>query len=376
MRSAEKRNRMIPASLVLLALLIALMVSTGIGCSGTRGNQQKPRSERVSPDQEQPVGVPESTTGQGNAGQSPVLKTREEMIPKSAVKITPGEDPFPPVIHSDRWKTPVPMKGPISTAGAEDSPFITPDGKSFYFFFTPDVTVAPNKQLLDGVTGIWYSTRAGDEWRKPGRVLLNNDVALDGCPFVQGDTLWFCSARVGNYGEADLYTAAIKNGAWVEVRNAGRQLNSEYDVGEFHISADGRTFYYGGLEKGFDGVKSEDRDLYSLRKDGNKNRNNWVGPEALPPPVNDPKHNEDQPFLTSDGKELWFTGDSRMGYTGPAVFLSTREASGKWSKPEEILSNFAGEPTLDDQGNIYFVHHYFSRDLKMIEADIYVAYKK
>jgi len=42
----------------------------------------------------------------------------------------------------------------------------------------------------------------------------------------------------------------------------------------------------------------------------------------------------------------------------------------------EIVSNFAGEPALDAQGNLYFVHHYFTADGKMIEADIYVAYKK
>jgi len=40
-----------------------------------------------------------------------------------------------------------------------------------------------------------------------------------------------------------------------------------------------------------------------------------------------------------------------------------------------ILSQFAGEPSLDREGNIYFVHHYFE-DGKMIEADIYVAYRK
>ena len=40
-----------------------------------------------------------------------------------------------------------------------------------------------------------------------------------------------------------------------------------------------------------------------------------------------------------------------------------------------IVSQFAGEPTLDDAGNLYFVHHYFEHG-QMIEADIYVAYKK
>jgi len=40
-----------------------------------------------------------------------------------------------------------------------------------------------------------------------------------------------------------------------------------------------------------------------------------------------------------------------------------------------IISQFAGEPTLDKEGNIYFTHHFF-KDGVMLEADIYVAMKK
>ena len=46
-----------------------------------------------------------------------------------------------------------------------------------------------------------------------------------------------------------------------------------------------------------------------------------------------------------------------------------------WSEPEMIVSQFAGEPTLDDADNLYFVHHYYKAGV-MIEADIYVAYRK
>jgi hypothetical protein len=46
-----------------------------------------------------------------------------------------------------------------------------------------------------------------------------------------------------------------------------------------------------------------------------------------------------------------------------------------WSEPELIISQFAGEPSLDSEGNIYFTHHYF-KDGKMIEADIFVARRR
>ena len=39
------------------------------------------------------------------------------------------------------------------------------------------------------------------------------------------------------------------------------------------------------------------------------------------------------------------------------------------------ISQFAGEASLDNKGNIYFTHHFY-KDGVMLEADIYVAYKK
>jgi len=43
--------------------------------------------------------------------------------------------------------------------------------------------------------------------------------------------------------------------------------------------------------------------------------------------------------------------------------------------PEMAVAPPAGEPSVDAAGNLYFVHHYY-RDGVMVEADIYVAYRK
>ncbi|HDN50737.1 MAG TPA: hypothetical protein ENG06_03070, partial [Thermoplasmatales archaeon] len=107
------------------------------------------------------------------------ILSRYEIIPDDAVKMTPETDVFPPVLHSDAWEEPVPMEGPVNTAGAEDSPFITPDGSTFFFFFTPDVKVPPEKQLIDGATGIWWSKKESGIWGEPERIVLHYDVSLD-----------------------------------------------------------------------------------------------------------------------------------------------------------------------------------------------------
>ena len=294
-----------------------------------------------------------------------ILKTREETIPVDAEKKRPETDSFPPILNSTEYEVPVPFDSIINTAGGEDSPFITPDGNNFYFFFTPDVNVPAEQQLTDGVTGIWWSKKVNEEWIEPEQVVLHNDISLDGAHFIQGDTMWFASVRTSNYGEIDYYTAKLKNGKWTDVKNAGKQINIDFDVGELHISPDGQTMYYGNLvEKDIGNF-----DLFQLKRTGN----GWAEPTLLPAPVNTDYY-ELQPFITQDGNELWFTGQSRLGQQGPSLFRSKKTDNG-WTEPEEIISCFAGEPTLDAEGNIYFTHHFYHTG-KMIEADIYVAYRK
>src|SRR4030042_2358077 len=135
--------------------------------------------------------------------------TREEAIPADAVKMTLETDAFPPILNSDEFEKPVPLGQGVNTAGGEDSAFVMPDGDTLYFFFTPDVNIPAEQQLFDGVTGIWVSQKQNGDWDTAQRVVLEDadELALDGCEFVQGDEMWFCSARVGNYRGVDMWIA-------------------------------------------------------------------------------------------------------------------------------------------------------------------------
>ena len=294
---------------------------------------------------------------------TPQPLTRAESIPLDADKISPEEDLFPPQLHSQEWEQPVPVPGPINTAGAEDSPFITPDAKTLTFFFTPDPNVPAEVQIVDGVTGIYISHNIDGDWSEPERMVLQDPgkLSLDGCLFLQANIAWFCSAREGNFKGIDFWYAVFEDGMWTQWENAGEQLNQEYEIGEMHITADGQELYYHALREG----SEEDVDIWRVhRTDGTWStpfRVEAVNSEAL----------EGWPFITQDGNELWFL---RVYQGSPGIFRSIK-TNGHWSEPQIILSQFAGEPSLDQSGNIYFVHHYY-KDGIMLEADIYVAYKK
>ena len=287
---------------------------------------------------------------------------RESKIPEDATKVLPEEDFFPPILHSYEYENPVPMPGPINTAGGEDSPFITYDGNFFYFFFTPDVEVPVEEQITDEVTGIYMSEKVEGVWNEPIRVILQEPdlLALDGCPCIMDDIMWFCSAREG-YTGVRFFTAQYVNDRWQNWQYVGDKLSLDYEVGELHITSDGNELYFHSQKSGGKGQL----DIWLSKKVSGE----WQEPVNID--LINTADNEGWPFVTQNGTELWFTRFYK-GY--PAIFRSKR-LDGEWQVPELILSQFAAEPTLDEEGNIYFAHHFF-KDGEMIEADIYVAKRR
>jgi len=297
-------------------------------------------------------------TGNSPAGYPEV--DREAKLPSDITKREPMTDQYPPILHTAAYEKPVPVPYPVSTRGAEDSPFVMPDGHTLYFFFTPDVRVPPEKQLLDGVTGVWLSHMNGGTWAKPERVWLQEPgkLSLDGAVSIQDDEMWFASVREGFTG-ANMFIAQWVNGRWDRVRYAGDHLMKKLQIGEVHIYDDELYFHSerAGGKGGYDIWRTT------------RHEDTWSDPVNIASVNSDAM--DGYPFISPDGTELWFT----RTYQGtPAAFRSTRE-NGSWSEPVLVVSQFAGEPTLDANGNLYFVHHYYEDGL-MTEADIYVAYRK
>jgi hypothetical protein len=283
---------------------------------------------------------------------------RERLIPPEQTKITPQTDLYPPRSVTGEYEDPVPLPYPVNTAGAEDSAFIMPDGGTLYVWFTPDPQIPVEQQVADGVTGIYVFHKTAEGWGPAERVMLQDPgkLALDGCEFVLGDLMWFCSVREG-YTGIHWFTAEFKDGKWTNWKNA--DFNPAYEVGELHITADGSELYFHSSRPGGKGRY----DIWVSRNVGGE----WQEPENVAA-VNS-EYNDGWPFVTQDGSELWFT----RSVGAPELWRSKR-VNGEWSAPEQMFINFAGEASLDNAGNVYFTHHFFKGD-DMLEADIYMARK-
>ncbi len=279
------------------------------------------------------------------------LPAMHDRLPADISKVMPQDDPYPPIMHSLEYEKPRPLW--FSTRGAEDSPFIPAGTDELYFFFTPDVRVPPERQILDQVTGI-YSVRITEN-RQPQRIMLQKKgkLALDGCPFVLGSMMLFCSAREGFTGMQ--WFRAEHSDSW----QGWEPADLPAGVGELHIRGS-FLYHHSAQDGGVGGL-----DIWRLSKSGRE----WKDPVNVHA-VNTPA-DESLPFISPDGSELWFT---RTQNGTPAVFVSRRSGEA-WQEPALVVSRFAGEPTLDGYGNLYFVHHYY-REGQMLEADIYVACRK
>jgi hypothetical protein len=289
--------------------------------------------------------------------------TRDEAIAAAGArtKWTTLMDTHRPVLSasfSNYFYNPEPLWSTINTAGAEDSPFITPDGNNLYFFFTPDMNITPQQQVLDRVTGIYWSKKVEGAWTEPQRVWLYDDLSLDGAETILGNTMWFASVRAGNSREIDIYTAELVNGVWTNWTNVGEPLNVAYEVGELHVSADGNQIYFHSERAGGKGKM----DIWVTSKVNGQ----WQPPENVAG-INT-ADGEGWPYLSEDGNELWFTRNF-------GIYRSVKR-DGQWQMPEVVVSSLAGEPTLDSQGNLYFVHHYSDAAGKLWEADIYVCRRR
>ena len=337
--------------LVVTVLVVAAVATIGLSMLNRDGGE--PTANDVpEPPVEEPAEEP-------SEAEEP---SRHDKLPADIAKRTPEGDQYPPVLYSFLWDDPVPLPGGVNTAGAEDSPFMAPGDETLYFFFTPDVRVPPEKQLIDGVSGIWVSRKADGVWGEATMVPLGTGgVHLDGCAYASDDELWFCSARVSNYEGLDFWVTDIGEDGYTNIRNVGEELNVEIEVGELHITDDGcRIYFHSERPGGLGGM-----DIWYVDREGE----GWGEPVNVAE-LNTPD-SEGYPFVSLDGQELWI---NRWHMGTPGVFRS-KLVGGAWSEPQLILGTFAGEPTLDTMGNVYFVHHFYE-DGEMIEADIYVAYRK
>jgi hypothetical protein len=160
---------------------------------------------------------------------------------------------------------------------------------------------------------IWVSVLKKNKWKK-AKVQKEfqgvlNQKAFEPSISISSDgyTIFFSSERPGGLGGLDIYKSEKDvNGKWSAPVNLGANINTEYDEDSPFISADGKTLYFSS--KGFNNMGGYD--VYKSTFDGN----NWSAPENMGYPVNS-AGNDIFFILSTDGKRAYYSSN-KIGGSG------------------------------------------------------------
>lgn len=257
----------------------------------------------------------------------------------------------------------------VNSDAEESMPIISPDGKKMFFVRTfHDQNVGGKYAGQD----IWMAILdVNGNWVSPTNDFpeLNNKRNNAVIGFNQDETALFLtnaynpvnttvlgvsrSIRIGNYWSKP-NDINIKG---IDSKNSfiGFFMNKDENV--LLISMDYRNSF--GKEDLFISLKSEN--------------GVWSTPENLGAGINTPEI-EISPFLSDDGKLLFFASNGHSGYGGLDIYMSKRlyDSWGIWSEPVNLGSNI-NSPAFDAY---FFLHEdkaYLSSDRQGGLADIYVT---
>lgn len=236
--------------------------------------------------------------------------------------------------------------GPVINEETNDySPVISLDESSMFFTSRRLRNDSTNEDVIDTETGefyediyVSYKDKTG-AWMEPELLNINTDghaATISTSP--DGQTLYI---YYDEKGDGQIWKSVLFGETWSEPEMMGSDINS--DAWETHItvSADEQTLYYvSNREGGFGG-----RDIYRCVKlpTGEWSKSLNVG-AAL-----NTEWEEDSPFLSADGKTLYFASQGHNSMGGFDIFYSTLGDDGEWSKPVNI-----GYPLNTVEDDLFF----------------------
>jgi hypothetical protein len=184
--------------------------------------------------------------------------------------------------------------------------------------YDPDLPIAPDEKILffasdrsaegtgESETGwdIWMT-----QWKDQGfsysrrlEAPVSSEKRDAWVSLAQNGNLYFMSNRDGGYGRWDIYKAEYEAGGYMNVQNIGHPVNSEVSEADPAIAPDESYLLFCSLrDSGFG-----ESDLYITFR---KQDGSWTTPQNMGAGINT-EASEEKPYVTPDGKYLFFSNDA------------------------------------------------------------------
>jgi hypothetical protein len=189
-----------------------------------------------------------------------------------------------------------PEVAPFSGQYQDADPYITADGKHFYFISDRPVEAGGERQSHHD---IWVMDETEAGWSAPRHLSapVNSDADSYYPIGLKNGTLYFGSERKDSKGLADIYRAVPQKDGSYAVQNLEGPVNTSAGEYEAFVTEDERLLLFAATKRA---DSMGDYDLYVSHKQGD---GKWGEPVNLGPKVNSPTR-ELSPKLTSDGNYL------------------------------------------------------------------------
>lgn len=232
----------------------------------------------------------------------------------------------------------------INTGDIEHSPVVSQDGKTMMFtsrhYFENGNGEEEDDEFKEQIL-ISTKDENGD-WSKP----LEFDHNLNGHDatvqlFDEDSKLLIYR----NTGAGDLYISESTGDGWLDPEPFN-EVNTQWNERDAYISADGNTVVFSSSfqSDNHDGTT----DLFIMTKEGS---GKWSNPISIGDNINT-KFDENAPFVSTDGKVLFFSSNGHSSMGGYDVFKCLYdEATESWSDPINL-----GYPLNTPGDDIYFYY--------------------
>ncbi len=208
------------------------------------------------------------------------------------------------------------LGGAINSSADEYFPYLTNDGNTLFF---------TSRKSDKADENLFMTSRPRGEWRSSQQVMDFNTGENEGMVTMvrDGRRIFFTACqREDVLGPCDIWEAVTDGNSFSEAFPIKGAANSDGWESQASISCDGNTLYFASSRPG--GLGGTDIWKSVKGKDGI-----WGAPKNLGSNINT-AGDEEAPFITNDGKVLYFSSTGHLGLGEQDLFVSRLGQHGTW----------------------------------------------